>query len=126
MGEPPPPIRRAIEAVAAHLEGRPADLDALDLDLDDLGSFARRVYEAARRIRTGETVTYGELAARIGAPSAARAVGQALGRNPFLIVVPCHRIVAAGSPPGGFSADGGLDTKRRLLALEGTALSSPA
>jgi methylated-DNA-[protein]-cysteine S-methyltransferase len=87
----------------------------------DVADFDRSVYEAAREIGPGETVTYGELAARIGAPDAARAVGQALGRNPFPIVVPCHRVLAAGGKAGGFSASGGAATKLRLLAIEGAS-----
>jgi methylated-DNA-[protein]-cysteine S-methyltransferase len=81
--------------------------------------FHRRVYALARTIPPGATLSYGEVAARIGAPGAARAVGQALGRNPFTIVVPCHRVLAAGGKMGGFSANGGIATKRRLLAIEG-------
>src|SRR5271170_5083683 len=81
--------------------------------------FHRRVYEAARAIAPGATLSYGEVAARIGTPGAARAVGQALGRNPFAIVVPCHRVLAAGGKAGGFSARGGVTTKLRILSIEG-------
>ena len=80
--------------------------------------FHRRVYEAARRIGPGHTRTYGELAAELGEPGAARAVGQALGANPFAVIVPCHRVLAAGGRGGGFSAPGGVDTKLRLLEIE--------
>jgi methylated-DNA-[protein]-cysteine S-methyltransferase len=86
--------------------------------MERLPAFQRRVYEAAREIPPGTTVSYGDLAARLGSPGAARAVGQALGRNPFAIVVPCHRVLAAGGRMGGFSAKGGVITKARLLALE--------
>ena len=86
--------------------------------------FHRRVYAAARKIPPAATLTYGELAARIGAPGAARAVGQALGRNPFALIVPCHRVVAAGGKAGGFSASGGVTTKLRLLALEAAPRSA--
>ena len=82
-------------------------------------ALARRVYEVARTIPPGATLTYGEIAARLELPGAARDVGQALGRNPFPLVVPCHRVVAAGGRLGGFSARGGAATKRRLLAIEG-------
>jgi methylated-DNA-[protein]-cysteine S-methyltransferase len=117
--DPPAPVRRAIAAIVAHLSGRASRSEEIRLDLENEPPFSRKVYEEARRIPAGGTVTYGELAARIGTPGAARAVGQALGRNPVPIVVPCHRILAAGNRPGGFSAFGGLVTKERLLALEG-------
>jgi methylated-DNA-[protein]-cysteine S-methyltransferase len=81
-------------------------------------AFHRRVYEFARTIAPGRTMTYGEIAAHLGDPTAARAVGQALGANPFAIIVPCHRVLAAGGRAGGFSAPGGVDTKRRLLEIE--------
>jgi methylated-DNA-[protein]-cysteine S-methyltransferase len=90
------------------------------LDMDGVPPFHRQVYEAARD-RAGTTLSYGEIATRIGAPGSARAVGQALGRNPFPIVVPCHRVLAAGGKTGGFTATGGVDTKLRMLALEGAA-----
>src|SRR6266852_150608 len=81
--------------------------------------FARQVYEAAREIQAGETRTYGELAKALGQPAAARDVGQALARNPIALIIPCHRVVAAGGKPGGFSAHGGRATKARMLAIEG-------
>ena len=87
--------------------------------MDGVPEFHRRVYEAARAIPPGNTLSYGDIAKRVGAPGAARAVGQALGRNPFPIVVPCHRVLAAGGKIGGFSAQGGVATKRRMLAIEG-------
>jgi len=95
------------------------DLRDLVLDLDDITEFHRRVFATARAIAPGNTITYGELARRLGTPGAARAVGQALGANPFPIVVPCHRIVAADGSLGGFSAPGGARTKRRMLQIEG-------
>lgn len=116
---PPEPARRAIDAIQALLRGEAVDLAGLPLDLHAVPEFHRRVYAAARAIPPGATRTYGELARALGAPGAARAVGQALGRNPFAIVVPCHRVLAAGSRMGGFSASGGVRTKLRLLALEG-------
>ncbi|HEU4411534.1 MAG TPA: methylated-DNA--[protein]-cysteine S-methyltransferase [Polyangiaceae bacterium] len=118
---PPPEVRRAIAAIVGLLRGEPNDLSAVALDLGGVPPFHRLVYEAARAIPPGETISYGELAARAGAPGAARAVGQALGRNPFAIVVPCHRVLAAGGRPGGFSSEGGLTTKLRMLAIEGAA-----
>lgn len=116
--QPPPEVRLAIDGIRSLLEGRWADLSQVRLDLGGLPSFHQRVYEAARAIPAGSTVTYGELAARIGSPGASRAVGQALGRNPFLLVVPCHRILAANGKLGGFSSPGGTGTKLRLLRLE--------
>ena len=123
--EAPPPsdIRRAIDAITAHLSGEAADLSSIGLDLSGVPEFHRRVYEVARAIPSGATLSYGEVAARLGEPSAAREVGQALGRNPFPIVVPCHRVLAAGGRTGGFSAPGGVATKLRLLAIEGARAS---
>ena len=115
---PPPPVQAAVEAIVALLRGGAGDLSAIVLDLAGVPTFHRRVYEAARAIPSGSTMTYGELAARIGAPNASRAVGQALGRNPFAIVVPCHRVLAAGGKVGGFTANGGVTTKLRLLSIE--------
>jgi O-6-methylguanine DNA methyltransferase len=92
----------------------------------DVPPFHRRVYAAARAIPAGSTASYGDLAAKVGAPRSARAVGQALGRNPFAIIVPCHRVLAAGGRVGGFSANGGVTTKLRLLSIEGGAASEVA
>jgi len=119
--EAPPPseAKRARDRIIAHLRGEPGDLASVPLDMDLVPPFHRRVYEAARRIPWGATMTYGALAARTGAAGSARAVGQALARNPFAIIVPCHRVVAAGGRTGGFSANGGVLTKSRLLAIEG-------
>jgi methylated-DNA-[protein]-cysteine S-methyltransferase len=116
---PPPPIDAVVAALCALLRGEPRDLGAAPLDLAGIAPFERRVYAAARAIPHGATATYGELAARLGAPGEARAVGAALARNPFPLIVPCHRVTAAGGRLGGFSAPGGAATKRRLLALEG-------
>lgn len=116
---PPPAVRVAIEAIAALLAGAKRDLEDVVLDESGVPDFHRRVYAAARRIPPGRTATYGELAAQLGLPGAARAVGQALGRNPFTLIVPCHRVLAAGGRSGGFSAHGGVTTKLRLLEIEG-------
>jgi methylated-DNA-[protein]-cysteine S-methyltransferase len=117
-GEPPAEARRAIGGIVALLRGEASALGAITLDMDDVPPFERRVYEVARTIPPGDTLSYGEIARRLGAPAAAREVGQALGRNPFAIVVPCHRVVAADGKLGGFSARGGAATKRRLLSVE--------
>jgi methylated-DNA-[protein]-cysteine S-methyltransferase len=92
--------------------------------MDGVPPFERRVYEVARTIVPGATLAYGDIAARLGAPGEARAVGQALGHNPFPLVVPCHRVLAAGGKVGGFSANGGIATKLRLLSIEGAQTSS--
>jgi methylated-DNA-[protein]-cysteine S-methyltransferase len=109
-------VRAAIDAIVALLRGEARELGALALDLEQVPEFHRRVYEVARTIPPGSTLTYGEIARRLGDPGSARAVGQALGKNPFAIVVPCHRVLAAGGKIGGFS--GGLDWKQKLLARE--------
>jgi methylated-DNA-[protein]-cysteine S-methyltransferase len=115
---PPPDVQRALDAITALLRGEASDLSAVALDLDRVAPFERRVYEVARTIPPGARLSYGEVAGRLGAPGAARAVGRALGRNPLAILVPCHRVVAAGGKAGGFSAHGGTATKLRLLAIE--------
>jgi methylated-DNA-[protein]-cysteine S-methyltransferase len=116
--EPPPGVARTRDAVAALLRGEASDLSAAALDMASVPEFHRRVYEIARTIPPGGTLTYGDIAARLGDPLAARDVGEALGKNPFPIIVPCHRVVAAGGKLGGFSARGGVGTKRRMLAIE--------
>lgn len=116
---PPPAVAAAIAGVQALLRGEPADLTGVELDLSASTPFHRRVYDVARTIPPGATLTYGEVAARLGDPALARAVGQALGLNPCPILVPCHRVLAAGGRTGGFSARGGARTKLRLLEIEG-------
>jgi methylated-DNA-[protein]-cysteine S-methyltransferase len=120
----PPEIAAVIKKVGEHLQGEVRDFLDIELDLDGAGSFARRVYEAARKVPPGQTTTYGELARALNRPKAARAVGQALGRNPVAIIIPCHRVLAAGGKPGGFSAHGGRATKARLLDIEGATLGA--
>src|SRR5207253_7861758 len=117
--DPPAGVRRAVDAIGTLLRGGAGDLSGIALDMDRVPAFHRRVYEVARAIPPGTTLSYGDVAARLGAPGAARAVGQALGRNPFAIVVPCHRVLAAGGKVGGFSANGGIAAKLRLLSIEG-------
>ena len=119
--EPPPWVADAMDRIAGHLAGRVADLSVILLDLAPVPPFFRRVYEEARAVPRGEVRTYAELAASSGSPAATRAVGQAMAKNPWPVVVPCHRIVGAAGKPGGLSAPGGLDTKARLLALEGAS-----
>ena len=103
----------------ALLSGERRDLSFVALDMEGVPELHRRVYEVARTIPPGETLTYGEIARRLGDPRQARAVGQALAQNPFAIVVPCHRVLAAGGRTGGFSAPGGTGTKLRILEIEG-------
>jgi methylated-DNA-[protein]-cysteine S-methyltransferase len=123
-GELTAEARAAIDGMVALLDGDPVDLTGIRVDLAGVSDFYQRVYEVTRSIPPGGTLTYGEVAARLGTPGAVRAVGQALGRNPVPIVVPCHRVLAAGGRMGGFSAPGGTATKRRILAIEG-ALPPP-
>ncbi|HEY0464748.1 MAG TPA: methylated-DNA--[protein]-cysteine S-methyltransferase, partial [Polyangiaceae bacterium] len=115
---PPPVVQRAIDRIVTLLRGEVSDLEPIALDMSLVPAFHRRVYELARTIRPGTTLSYGEVASRIGSPGAARAVGRALGKNPFAIVVPCHRVLAAGGKPGGFSANGGIETKLKMLRIE--------
>jgi methylated-DNA-[protein]-cysteine S-methyltransferase len=121
---PPPKVKRAMGGIVALLRGESSDLPAVTLDMDRVPPFHRRVYEVARTIAPGTTLSYGDIARKLGAPGSARAVGQALGRNPFAIIVPCHRVLAAGGKVGGFTANGGITTKLRLLAMEGASASS--
>src|SRR5262245_56587965 len=114
---PPPHVQRAIEAIAALLDGERSDLSTVALDMEGIAEFDRRVYEAARTIPAGATLSYGELAARLGERGLSREVGQALGRNPFPLIVPCHRVLAAGAKAGGFSANRGVTTKLALLTI---------
>jgi methylated-DNA-[protein]-cysteine S-methyltransferase len=115
-------IKQAIDAIVALLAGESVDLSFIALDMTGVPEFNQRVYKAARLVRPGATVTYGEIARQLGVPGSARGVGQALGRNPFPIIVPCHRVLAADGKTGGFSAPGGVATKLRMLAIEGERL----
>ncbi len=110
--------RLVMEGVSALLAGQAPDLSAVDLDMTGVSPFEQRVYGALREVGPGDTVTYGELARRIGAPRAAQAVGRAMGRNPFAPVVPCHRVLGADGRAGGFSGGAGVSTKMRLLQME--------
>jgi methylated-DNA-[protein]-cysteine S-methyltransferase len=118
----PADVRRAIDDIVALLAGARRDLGYVRIDVAGLSDLQRRVYDIARAIPFGATLTYGEIAERLGDRMLARDVGQALGDNPFPIIVPCHRVLAAGGKIGGFSAPGGARTKLRLLSIEGTEL----
>jgi methylated-DNA-[protein]-cysteine S-methyltransferase len=126
QAKPPSGVATAIEVMARLLGGERMDLLDIRLDESRLAPFDRSVYAAARAIPPGRVVTYAALAAKVGGATSARAVGQSLGRNPFPIVVPCHRIVAANGELGGFSAPGGAATKRRLLTIENARLGDSA
>lgn len=115
---PPPDIAEAIRRIQGLLQGAADDLCDIALDETGLSAFSRHVYEIARRIPPGATRTYGDIAKEMGGLHLAREVGQALGRNPYPIIVPCHRVLAAGGKTGGFSAPGGVQTKFRMLAIE--------
>src|SRR3989475_5070544 len=112
---PPRPVQDALARVVALLQGQAIDLSSIALDLDGVPDFDREVYRVARSIPCGSTTTYGEIAARLNEPGSARDVGMALARNPFAIVVPCHRVLAAGGEAGGLSATGGVTTQRGVL-----------
>ena len=115
---PPAWIHAVISRIRQLLDGHRDSLSDVPLDMSGVPQFNQRVYAVARAIPPGQTLSYGEVAARLGEPGAARAVGQALGSNPFAPVVPCHRILAAGKRSGGFSAGGGVATKLRMLQIE--------
>ena len=119
---PPPAVQHAIAAITSLLRGERADLRGIALDMHGVPELHRRVYEIARTIPPGQTLAYGEIAARLGDKRLAREVGQALAKNPFSIVVPCHRVLAGGGKLGGFSARGGIETKLRMLSIEGVQL----
>jgi len=123
-GTPPGEIKTAIEAVQSLIEDGVTDLGFIVLDEAGLPDFHRQVYGALRKVAAGQTRSYGQIAADIGSPGAARAVGQALGRNPYPVIVPCHRVLAAGGRAGGFTGPGGLSTKARLLRIEGVRLDT--
>lgn len=124
-GTPPRPIAAVIEKIRRHLQGTPQDFRNIPLDLGDIAPFARQVYEATCAIPAGRTRSYGEVAAAVGQPRAARAVGRVMAGNPVALIIPCHRVLAAGRKIGGYSAHGGLATKERMLQLEGVLLRPP-
>ena len=121
--EPTAEVQRAIDRIVDLLAGNRDDLTDIPLDLDGVPEFNRGVYDIARTIPPGKTMTYGDIAKRLGGVELSRDVGQALGHNPCPIVVPCHRVLAAGNKPGGFSARGGVSTKLKMLAIEGAVVN---
>jgi methylated-DNA-[protein]-cysteine S-methyltransferase len=116
---PPLNAEIAIEGITALLRGEPCDFSDVGLDMSGIHAFNQRVYALTRAIPRGETLTYGEVAARMRAPGAVHSVAQALARNPFVIIVPCHRVLEAGGYPDRISPHGGAVSKRRLLSIEG-------
>lgn len=121
--EVPPPVAGAIASLRAFLAGKPTDFAGVALDMSGISEFEASLYRSLREVGWGETVSYGELARRIGADAgAARAVGMAMGRNPWPLIVPCHRVLTSDGKLGGFSAPGGGRTKTMLLAREGVHL----
>jgi methylated-DNA-[protein]-cysteine S-methyltransferase len=125
-GDPPPSVRDAIAAAQRYFEGERIDFSGLRLDLAEQDEFFRQIYAAARGIGWGDTTTYGTLAKQLGqGPEAARDVGQAMAKNPVPLIIPCHRVLAAGGKIGGFSAPGGAVAKLQMLRLEGVDLEPP-
>ena len=123
--KPPAHVQQAVDGVVALLRGEKRDLNDVTIDTDGLPELNRKVYVIARTIPPGSTLTYGEIAERLGDKRLAREVGQALGQNPIPLIVPCHRVLAAGGKTGGFSAPGGVVSKLRLLTIEGAQPNGP-
>jgi methylated-DNA-[protein]-cysteine S-methyltransferase len=121
---PPANVGLAIEGIAALLRGESADFSGVTLDMDGIPAFSRRVYRITRQIGRGATLTYNEIALKLGASGTVQAVSQAIGRNPFVIIIPCHRVLEAGGYADQISPYGGIISKRRLLSIEGTPLPS--
>jgi len=125
-GTPPPEVVEAVAAARRYFEGEETDFSGIRLDLDGQDAFFKQIYAAAREIGWGRTTTYGALARELGAgPEAARDVGQAMAKNPIPLIIPCHRVLAAGGKVGGFSAPGGSASKIRMLELEGVRVEPP-
>ena len=125
-GAPTPAVAGAVATVKRYFAGEKTDFSGFRLDLDDQDPFFERIYAAARQVEWGHTTTYGALAKELGAgPEAARDVGQAMAKNPVVLIIPCHRVLAAGGKIGGFSAPGGSTAKMRMLELEGVRIEQP-
>lgn len=116
--KPPEEVLMLTRRLKKHLEGNVQDFSNVRLDLEGVPPFHTRIYQALQKVPLGKTVSYNELAAAAGSPGAARAVGQAMAKNPISVIVPCHRVLSANGDIGGFTAYGGLDTKRQLLQNE--------
>jgi methylated-DNA-[protein]-cysteine S-methyltransferase len=124
--EPPPHIAAVVEQARRYFAGERIGFEGVGLDLSGADPFRRAIYQALRKVGFGQTVTYGELAKRVGAnePQAAQDVGVAMARNPVPLIIPCHRVLAAGGKLGGFSAPGRTETKEKMLALEGVFIGN--
>ncbi len=123
---PPSEISNTIALVKRYFSGERIDFSDIRLDLAGQDEVFRNIYAAARRIGWGHTTTYGTIARELGlGPEAAREVGQAMAKNPVALIIPCHRVLAAGGKIGGFSAPGGSNSKQRMLELEGVRLTPP-
>jgi methylated-DNA-[protein]-cysteine S-methyltransferase len=125
-GDPPRTIAALMDRIEDYAEGERVDFADIELDLGGVPDFHRRAYEILVTVGWGETLTYGDLARRLGDVSLSRAVGQAMGANPIPLVIPCHRVLASNGKPGGFSAPGGTASKVKMLALEGVSVGAPA
>jgi methylated-DNA-[protein]-cysteine S-methyltransferase len=121
---PPLNVEIAVEGIATLLRGQSCDLSDVTLDMSGIHPFNQRVYQLTRAIPRGETRTYGEIATRLGSPGAAHSVAQAISRNPFMIIVPCHRVLEAGNYADKISPNGGVISRRRLLSIEGAGSTS--
>jgi len=122
---PPPDVQRVVDGIVTLLRGEPHDFGDVTLDFGNAPEFNRKVYDIALTIPPGRTMTYGEIAERLGDKLLAREVGTALGQNPIPLIMPCHRVLAAGGKTGGFSGSGGVVTKLRLLSIEGAQPGGP-
>jgi methylated-DNA-[protein]-cysteine S-methyltransferase len=126
LGTPTAEVTEAVAAIKQYFQGEKVDFSDVRLDLDGQEEFFKRIYAATRRVGWGQTTTYGTLAKELGTgPEAARDVGQAMARNPVPLIIPCHRVLAAGGKVGGFSAPGGSAAKVRMLELEGVHVGTP-
>lgn len=125
-GEPTRTIAALMDRIEDYAEGERVDFTDVALDLGGVPDFHRRAYEILVTVGWGETLTYGDLARRLGDVGLSRAVGQAMGANPMPLVIPCHRVLASDGRPGGFSAPGGAASKVKMLALEGVSIGAPA
>ena len=123
--EPTNAIAAVLDQIEDYAEGQVVDFTSVPLDLDGVADFHRRCYAHLLTFAWGQTTTYGEMARHLGDVNLSRAVGQAMGANPIPLIIPCHRVLAAGNGAGGFSAPGGATTKRIMLALEGVQIGAP-
>ena len=125
-GAPPGDVTAVVAAAKRYFDGEETDFSHVRLDLAGEDAFFARIYAALRRVGWGRTTTYGALANELGAGrEAARDVGEAMAKNPAPLIIPCHRVLAAGGKIGGFSAPGGSRTKMRMLELEGVRIGPP-